>query len=284
MFEAAEVGHKVSKEEYHAEEPQLRADLLDVQMELAASGKFAVLILIGGVDGAGKGETVNMLNAWMDPRHIRTVAFGDPSDEEAERPPMWRFWRELPARGRIGIMFGSWYTEPIIERVANKTGHADLLTAIDRIQRLESMLFSENVLLLKFWFHLSKDRQRKRLRELETNPDTKWRVTKLDWQRFEKYDEFRSVSEVVLRRTSTAEAPWVIVEGEDPRYRYLTVGRVLLTALRRRMDEQAEAVRRVDAAPLVPVIDNLKLLRSLDLSQRVDPGTFDRTLETIKGG
>jgi polyphosphate kinase 2 (PPK2 family) len=103
MFESAELGHKITKATYEKEEPLLRADLLDVQYDLLEAKRFPVVILINGLDGAGKGETVNLLNAWMDPRHIGTHAFPPASDEERQRPPMWRFWRALPGRGRIGI-------------------------------------------------------------------------------------------------------------------------------------------------------------------------------------
>src|SRR4051812_5270336 len=91
MFESAEIGHKIDKATYARELPDLRNALLDAQFDLAESKAFQVIILIGGVDGAGKGETVNVLNAWLDPRHVRTNAMGDPSDEERDRPPMWRF-------------------------------------------------------------------------------------------------------------------------------------------------------------------------------------------------
>src|SRR5476649_1960830 len=127
MFESAELGHKIDKRTYIREEPGLRAALLDAQFEVAQAGKFPVLILIGGVDGAGKGETVNLLNEWMDPRHIHTHAYDTPSDEERERPRMWRFWRDLPPKGKIGILFGSWYTEPLINRVFDRTKSKDLL-------------------------------------------------------------------------------------------------------------------------------------------------------------
>ena len=73
-----------------------------------------------------KGDTVNALHEWMDPRYLETHAFGTPSEEERERPPMWRFWRVLPPEGRIGIFFGSWYTDPIISRVYGRTGDAEL--------------------------------------------------------------------------------------------------------------------------------------------------------------
>ena len=92
MFESAELGHAITKQTYARQVPRLREALLDAQYDLFLDGRFPVIALIGGVDGAGKGETVNLLNEWMDPRHIRTVAFGEPSDEESERPRMWRYW------------------------------------------------------------------------------------------------------------------------------------------------------------------------------------------------
>jgi polyphosphate kinase 2 (PPK2 family) len=117
MFETAELGHTIAKTVFNRAVPKLRSDLLDVQYRLKENGTFPVIVLISGVRGAGKGETVNLLNEWMDPRHILTHAFDTPSDEERDRPPMWRYWRALPPKGKIGILFGSWYTAPIIDRV-----------------------------------------------------------------------------------------------------------------------------------------------------------------------
>jgi polyphosphate:AMP phosphotransferase len=283
MFESAEVGHAVDKARYAREEPKLREALLDAQFELAQSAKFPVLILIGGVDGAGKGETVNLLNEWMDPRQIQTVAFGPPSDEEAERPDMWRFWRALPPKGKIGILFGSWYTQPIVDRVMGDSDDFDLQHAIDRITRFETMLFEEGTLILKFWFHLSKEQQRKRLKALEKDPATRWRVTKLDWERFAIYDRFREISERTLRETSTGQAPWIVVEGTDPRYRSLTVGNVILEALKRRLAEPQAGQDVSRAAPLVPVMDNLKLVRDLDLGQKLAKPEYEKQLEKYQG-
>lgn len=180
MFESAELGHAITKQTYARQVPKLRESLLDAQYDLFQNGRFPVVILIGGVDGAGKGETVNLLNEWMDPRHIRTTAFGEPSEEEAERPPMWRFWRALPPKGKIGILFGHWYTDPIIGRVVGTTKQSQLVQDIEEIVRFEKMLADEGALMLKFWFHLSKDRQKKRLKALEKNPKTRWRVTDTD--------------------------------------------------------------------------------------------------------
>src|SRR5689334_14539494 len=195
MFESAELGHKIDKAMYDREVPQLREALLNAQFELTENGKFPVIIVIGGVDGAGKGETVNLLNEWMDPRHIRTYAFPEPSEEERERPRMWRYWRALPPKGKLGILFGAWHTEPIIKRVMREIKSAELNAAIEQIVRFERMLTDEGALLIKLWFHLSKERQRKRLKALEKDPRTRWRVTDIDWARFKLYDRFREVSE-----------------------------------------------------------------------------------------
>lgn len=195
MFESAELGHRIDKATYDREEPRLREALLNAQFDLDQAKRFPVIIVIGGVNGPGKGETVNLLNEWMDPRHIRTHAFPEASDEERERPRIWRFWRALPPRGKIGVLFGAWHTQPIVERVYGRIGKADLTEAIAEIVRFEKMLTDEGALILKFWFHLLKGDQRKRLRSLEKDPRTRWRVTDTDWAHFKIYDKFRKVAE-----------------------------------------------------------------------------------------
>ena len=151
MFESANLPHAVDKQAYEAEEAELRAALLDAQFELGQQARFPVLVLIAGVEGAGKGETVNLLNEWMDPRFIHTRGFGPPTEEEAHRPPHWRFWQALPPRGRVGIFFGAWHTLPIVQRVTGGIGEGDFAAAIAEIQRLEQMLVDEGVLLVKRW-------------------------------------------------------------------------------------------------------------------------------------
>ncbi len=252
MFESAELGHKIDKETYDREVPLLREALLEAQIDLAKLAKFPVIILVGGVDGAGRGETVNLLNEWMDPRFIQTHGMGEPSDEELDRPMMWRFWRELPPKGRIGVFLGSWYTWPIINRVAGRTKTADLDQSLERAKRLETMLADEGALILKFWMHLSKEKQAKRLKLLEKDPKTRWRVTERDWEHYKLYDKYRVVSESVIRHTSTAEAPWTIVEGYDPRYRSLTVGKTILEAVRKRIDEAGKKGVEISAPPPLP--------------------------------
>ena len=282
MFETAEVGHKLSKEEYKQREPVLRQDLLKAQYELLEKSTFPVIVLVGGVDGAGKGETVNLLNEWMDPRHIQTHAFGEKTEEERERPPMWRFWQALPPKGKIGVMFGSWYTDPIVGRVMRETGKAEFEMDLEEIRHFERMLAAEGALIVKLWFHLSKKAQKKRLRKLESNPLTRWRVTSEDWKRFKHYDDFRAVSETTLRETSTAEAPWHLIEGADPQYRSIVAGTVLLDAMKKRLHGKPVVL---PAAPPPPesAIDGRDLLNTLGFSQKLERERYESKLHKLQG-
>jgi len=278
MFESAELGHEISKEVYEAEVPGLREALLDAQYDLREAKSFPVLIVIGGIETAGKSEVVQTLNEWMDPRFIHTHGFLLPTGEEAERPPMYRFWRALPPKGDVGIFFGSWYTLPVLARLFDKTDDNALDRSIARIRHLERMLHNEGVLILKIWLHVTKKEQNRRLRQLEKDRDTRWRVTKVQKQLAARYDEQVTVAERVLRETSTGEAPWIVVDGSEHRYRTLTVGKVLLEAMRRRLDQPAVA-ETVTAAPVSAQLDNVKLVRDLDLSQRIEKDDYKDQLE-----
>jgi len=283
VFESAELGHTVDKESWKREVPPLREALLDAQYDLLQKAGFPVIILVSGVDGAGKGETVNVLNEWMDPRHIETHAVGDPTDEERERPAMWRYWRLLPPKGKIGIFFRSWYSTPISLALHKDAGNSELDQQLARINRFEKMLTDEGALILKFWLHLSKESQRRRLKTLEKDPATRWRVTERDWKNFKIYDRFRRTAEHALRRTDTAEAPWIIVEGADARYRYLAVGQAILQAVRSRLDSPRTCGASITVPPVTAGMDSLSVLNRLDLSLKLAKKEYEKELEKYQG-
>ena len=282
MFESAEIGHKVSKADYRAAVPALRAALLGAQVDLYANRKIPVVVLISGQDGAGKGETINVLYEWMDPRFISTLAFAEPTDEEQERPAMWRYWRSLPPKGRIGIFAGSWYSDPIRQRILGEISLKELDARADQINRFEAMLVNEGALVLKFWFHLTKEGQRKRLKALESDPRTAWRVTKWNWDRLKTYDQLQDVAGHLLRVTNTPWAPWVVLEGTDDRYRSLTVGKILLEALRKKL----ASPNRPDSlvAPMVRVdMDGRNVLSELDLKLKLADKPYQDQLAQWQG-
>ncbi len=290
MFEAAEVGRKLSKSDYKAQVPQLRSELLAVQQELRQAASFPVIVLFAGVDTAGKGETVNLLNEWMDPRWITTRGYTEPSSDERERPRLWRYWRDLPPHGRIAIFLSAWYSSPIMDRVARRTSTAEFDSLLDQVAAFERTLTDDGAVIVKFWMHLSKKAQKERLKTFEKDPVQRWRVTKEQWTHWEMFGRFVSAADRAIRRTSTDAAQWHIVEGADERYRTVAVATLLRDAIRRAIERRSSSKsgRRRAAAGRTAADGPVKAIRrverefnvldNLDLSQKVSDDDFDKEL------
>jgi polyphosphate:AMP phosphotransferase len=280
VFEIAELGHTIKKSVYNEEVPEIRTELLLAQQKIKQAG-FSVIVLVSGVDGGGKGDVINILNEWMDPRLMRTIAFGPMSDEERERPKYWRFWRTLPPKGTTGIYVGSWYSDPISERVYGKIDDADLYKELNNIKHLEQELIDDGALIIKCWLHLKKDTQKKRLKDLEKKPETQWKVTEKDKKHLELYDSFIQVAEHVLTATSTGDSPWLIVDGTDFRYSSLTIARHLLNRIDNHILQQTEKkVRQESQLPFCDVTHRLQqsILDTLDLSLKLDKKEYNAQL------
>ncbi len=284
MFETAELGPKVTAKDFAALVPQLRTQLLALQFALKKAA-IPVILVISGVDGAGKGEVVHRLLEWFDPRGIDAHTFWRLTEEDGERPYYGRFWRVLPARGRIGIFFGSWYTDPIIQRVCKDIKTHAFETALARITFFERMLAADGALVVKFWFHLSKRDQRRRLKDLEGNPNTHWRVTPADWEHFKLYDKFAKFSARAIQQTEAAEAPWHIIDSADPRYRDLTVGRLLQKTLQQRLAALAAPISSRVQLALKPVAAKraATILDRVELDQRMPEVEYRQQLEKYQG-
>lgn len=283
MFEAVELGRRVDKKSYEREVSALREGLLELQFDLGQRKSCAVVLIMAGVDAAGKGDTVNVLNSWMDPRFIDVHGIGTMSEDERLRPRMWRFWRRLPPKGRIGVFIGSWYSEAILGRVNGSLGARALGTRLAEINRFERMLADEGVVVLKLWLHLSKQQQKARLRALAADQETRWRASATDWAHYKLADAFQVVNERILRETSTPEAPWTIIEANDWRYRNLAVGRALLAALRARSAGQPGGTAQPRPTSVLPAIDNHDILDRLDLSLALSKKEFEQKLEKYQG-
>ena len=248
LFEAAETGASVGRSEYKKRSNKLRQELLEAQTSVREA-QFPVVVMFAGVDGAGKGELTNLLNEWMDPRGITTRAFGEPTVPEAARPKYWRFWRDLPPRGDIGLFLSAWYTDPLLQRVYGETTDADLDVELDEINAFEKTLAEDGYLFLKFWMHLGREAQEERFEQLEADPLQRWRVTRQDWEHWTMYDRFIRFSGHIIQRTDTEWAPWRVVEGADANYRSLTVGGALRNRINERLGQVAAGSGKEPAEP-----------------------------------
>ncbi len=268
----------MSKKAYEARLPDIRAALVRMQVELK-SAKFPVVLVIGGVEASGKGDVVNILNGWLDPRGFETFAFHEPTDEERERPAMWRYWRTLPPNGRMAIYSGGWHADAMGQdpRTARELAQFDAM--LRRISWFEGQLAAGGALIVKIWLHLSKSAQRARLREIESDPRTAWRISPEDWKSQRDYDRLARLAERMRSATHQAGAPWYLIDAEDPRSRNLAVADVLLSRFRihMRAKSRVAAARGRGRRRIVPLRPaGLRRLLSLSLDNKLSQASYEK--------
>ncbi|MHC4960416.1 MAG: polyphosphate:AMP phosphotransferase [Planctomycetota bacterium] len=280
MFETAELGAKVSKQQYRDEAQPLRLELLKHQFELR-DADFPVVVLLAGDDRRGREGVLHLLQEWLDPRFMDVHGFLRPTDEEKERPAFWRYWRRLPPNGRIGIFLGAWATGLIRETVWGEADEDRFGHAINHIQRLEQELAEDGAVVVKLWLHLPKGEHEKRLKKNNKKKNGFSHLRDLEREVFENYEPAMQVSERVLSLTSTGRAPWTIVESTDWRARNLAVARALLKAIAKRM---ALAPAMVEPATIALARGGAEATRTIldkvDLSAVLDKDEYEDRLES----
>ncbi len=263
FFDRFAVRSAVGKDAYKASVEQLRRDLLQQQFALAESGQ-SLILLIAGLDGAGKGVLVHRLNEWMDPRRIQTNTFWDPSDEEDERPYFWRFWRHLPARGHSGIFLGTWYRRPIQQYLLGETGAEAMADSAQSIRQFERQLSAGGAIVVKLWLHVSEATQRRQLEEEAPAREQNPRVSDHPYELYGRYQETLDAAEQLIRQTQSSDCPWHIVDAEERRGRELTAGEIILDSLRRRLGAPANGHTAEPPSPAPDHLGRVPLERSLD--------------------
>ncbi|MDF1667692.1 MAG: polyphosphate:AMP phosphotransferase, partial [Planctomycetota bacterium] len=220
----------------------------------------------------------NLLHEWLDARYLDAHAFGTETEEEASRPDLWRYWQALPPKGRMGVLFGTWYSQPIVERVYGHMDDDEFDSKLEEINAFEKLLTDDGALIIKFWFHLSKKQQKNRLRKLEGKRRTRWRVTRRDWRHFKLYDKFAKHCKNVLEQTHSDAAPWTIVSGADARTRALTVGEEIRDRLAAHMTRSKKAPKRRGRRKKIP-----SLLQAVDLDQTIEKTDYSEKLDRLQG-
>ncbi|WP_019625845.1 polyphosphate:AMP phosphotransferase [Thioalkalivibrio sp. ALJT] len=283
MFEAAELGRSVSKADFKQAEPDLRLALLHAQ-RLARQRGLPVILLVCGVAGAGKGAMVNRLLEWLDSRGVQTHVFWDETDEELQRPRWWRYWRKMPAAGNVSVMFGAWYSRLIQEFLQQGVDAEGVGAELERIRAVEQMLIDGGALLVKFWLHLPRDEQARRVEKRRKDPQSHWHMAPETAQAAEHYGSFLSIATRVIRETDTGHAPWYLIEATDQRFRDLTAGKTLLRAIETRLSsaEPRETVR-TSHAPALPdsASAQVTILDQLDLSLQLDRAEYKQARKAL---
>jgi len=234
MFDEAEQDPSLSDEESARLEKRLRIQLLNEQYRHIHLKDRALLIIVAGIDGAGKGDTVNLLHEWMDPRHVRTIAFGELTAEEKAYPWSRRLWLGVPPKGSVGIMFGAAYRSLLLEATEKKPDSDKLEALISATRKFEDTLVANGVQIIKLWFHMSRNAQRKRTEKLIANPATAWQVGKNYEKIFKQFNRVRQAGQRIIESTDTAHAPWIIIPSADDNMRSIRTVQTILQAFKRK--------------------------------------------------
>jgi AMP-polyphosphate phosphotransferase len=234
MFASALQPHELEGTTRAEEEPKLRTGLIEAQLKLRDSACCSLLVVLAGPDGAGKGPLLFRLYEWLDSRSLRTNAYHLPTKADRLRPPFWRYWRDLPAKGEIGVVVGSWYNETLLRAADGQDDDAAFQRNLHRINAFEAMLVAEGVKLLKVMPFIGEAEEQKRLKVIKRKAHHFERHVLDEWGKGAlRRQRIRAVAEEAVRLTSTDAAPWLVLPAADPDYRDIAFGHIVLDTLER---------------------------------------------------
>ena len=253
MLENVDLSKALDKKTYKKWMLELRQKLWDLQRQVLDAG-IPVVVVFEGWDAAGKGDSINYLAEWLDPRGTRVQPISAPLEDELLRPFLWRFWLKLPEKGRMAIFDRSWYGRVLVERIDKLCKKKEWQQAYEEINQFERQLTDDGMVVVKFWLHISKKEQKKRFRKCEKDPVLRWKVTEEDWKHHKQYNDYLQATEEMLERTSTSSAPWTVVESTDRRYRRVKVYQTLCDAIQEGLiKHKREAVDEPAPPPVEPL-------------------------------
>jgi PPK2 family polyphosphate:nucleotide phosphotransferase len=203
----------------------------DEQRVLYADGRYALLIVLQGRDAAGKDGTIRKVFTAVNPQGCTVASFKAPTEEEQRHDFLWRAHARVPARGMIGIFNRSHYEDVIVPRVRGSITKKVCAARYGQINDFEEMLRANGTIILKFFLHISRDEQKKRLLERLTDETKNWKFRVDDLEDRAKWDDFTKAYEAALRHTSTKWAPWYVVPADDKDVRDWLVARTIADSL-----------------------------------------------------
>jgi PPK2 family polyphosphate:nucleotide phosphotransferase len=256
--------------------------LAEYQDKLYAQDTYSVLIVLQAMDAAGKDGTIKHVMSGLNPQGTQVYSFKAPSAEELNQTYLWRNFKALPERGRIGIFNRSYYEEVLVARVHPEIIEHQKIPAelkdkkiwkrrFEEINQFEQYLVANGTIVLKFFLNVSKEEQRRRFLERLDLPEKNWKFSSADLKERGHWDEYQAAYEDVFNHTSTAWAPWYVVPADNKWFTRLAVGAVIYSTLRGlklayptvdadKQQEllQAKAELEADGGPLEPAVDKKK--------------------------
>ncbi len=237
LLDQVDLTRRVDKADYTVRLEKCQEQLRKLTWKAYELG-ITTYLVFEGWDAAGKGGTIRRLTSGMDARLYRAIPYGAPSSHELQHHYLWRFWRQLPRKGRVAIFDRSWYGRVLVERIEGFCTPAEWRRAYHEINDFEQQLINGKNLLLKFWLHISDAEQLRRFEDRQNTPWKNYKITDEDWRNREKRADYElAVNEMILR-TGTEYAPWHVIANEDKYFGRIQVLETVCHALDERIKAQ----------------------------------------------
>jgi PPK2 family polyphosphate:nucleotide phosphotransferase len=222
----------MTKEKARQRFAALEAELFELQEAMWGARMHGAMVVLQGRDGAGKDGAIKNVVGCLNPRGVRVVSFGVPTAEEREHDFLWRVHRHAPRLGEFSIFNRSHYEDVLVVRVHGLAPRAVWKERYGHIADFEELLAEHGTIVLKYFLHISKGEQKKRLLEREHSAKTAWKVNANDWKEREFWDDYTEAYEDAISKTSAPHAPWIVVPANAKWYRNLVIAESIVDALR----------------------------------------------------
>jgi polyphosphate kinase 2 (PPK2 family) len=239
MLETIDLSKRLTREEYMQGLLRYQLQLRELAYQLYVQKRTLVMVYEGW-DAGGKGGNIKRVTEKLDPRGYEVFSIAAPRGEDKTHHYLWRFWRRLkpPDEKQVLIFDRTWYGRVMVERIEGFCAEDEWKRAYREINEFERQLVDFGMIVAKFWIHISQDEQ---LRRFEMRRDTEykaWKLTDEDWRNRAKWDAYAEAVNDMLLRTSTATAPWTIVEGNDKWFARVKTLRTLVGVLSKELNHQ----------------------------------------------
>ncbi|XCP87039.1 polyphosphate:AMP phosphotransferase [Roseburia hominis] len=235
----ADLSKSLSRKEYKERLKSLQKKMERLHGELYRR-RISVVLGFEGWDAGGKGGAIKRLTEHMDPRGYVVNPTASPNDIERAHHYLWRFWKAMPKAGHISIFDRTWYGRVMVERIEGFCTTKEWQRAYKEINDMEQDLVNSGTIVMKFWMQIDKDEQAARFKARQEDPEKQWKITDEDWRNREKWDQYEEAVNEMLIRTSTPQAPWIVVEGNDKYYARVKVLETVVNAIEERLKKDKQ--------------------------------------------
>ena len=233
----------IDRQQYDRQLSRLQKRLLRLEHQMYLP-RIPVVIMYEGWDAGGKGGNIKRLIGGLDYRGVQVIPVAAPEGDEKTHHYLWRFWKHLPKAGHLTIFDRSWYGRVLVERVEGFARPDEWERAYKEIREFEKELTSFGTVLVKFWIHISKEEQLKRFTLRQNTPHKQWKITDEDWRNRERWDEYYEAVSDILDKTSTKNAPWTVIEGNQKLYARIKALKTVCAAVDAALDSARQGDKR----------------------------------------